>query len=488
KDYGIEVTGEVDQSTYEQIMLAPFRALRKKNSGEDVKKLQSRLTELEYYHGKISGNYLDGTYSAIGSFQGKHHLPVTGEADIETLTLLYSNNALGKNHQLSPVSATAPPANPTPTPGPNDVIVPDIDDPSSEDQLQQVPYVKKLQSASTGNEVLQLQTKLTELGYYEGPLSGGYYKQTIAAVKAFQEKHHLSVDGITGKITWNTLFNNTEVLPASATPKPTPEPTPVPYALTVDVANQVIHVYGLDEKNQHTKLEKQMICSTGTEKYPSDVGDWELNGRTARWAYFPKWGSHAQYWTRINSSIAFHSVIYNSVNTMDLSVKSYNKLGAPASHGCIRLLVEDAKWVYDNVGKGTIVTIREDLPEDPELMELLKPPKLDRSVMLPSQTPQPTPLPQYDGSTPPTKEIQTLKKGSKGEEVYWLQMKLKELGYYQGTVTGAYHQGTANAVKAYQKDHGLKSDGTAGKSTLEHLYDSLLPAEPIVIPIPTKSS
>lgn len=39
-----------------------------------------------------------------------------------------------------------------------------------------------------------------------------------------------------------------------------------------------------------------------------------------------------------------------------LSVKSFEALGTPASHGCVRLLVSDAKWIYDNCKEGTIIT------------------------------------------------------------------------------------------------------------------------------------
>ena len=37
-------------------------------------------------------------------------------------------------------------------------------------------------------------------------------------------------------------------------------------------------------------------------------------------------------------------------------------------------------------------------------------------------------------------------------------MKLKELGYYTGTVTGGYYSGTEKAVRAFQKDHGITVD------------------------------
>ena len=61
--------------------------------------------------------------------------------------------------------------------------------------------------------------------------------------------------------------------------------------------------------------------------------------------------------------------------------------------------------------------------------------------------------------------------------MYWLQRKLADLGYYQGAVTGEYWSGTADAVKTYQKDQGLKADGIAVKKTLEALYADVLNTE-----------
>ena len=168
---------------------------------------------------------------------------------------------------------------------------------------------------------------------------------------------------------------------------------------------------------------------------------------------------------------------YSEPDTRKLNVKSYNKLGRRASHGCIRMLVSDAKWMYDNIKKGTTVHITEDLPLDEELTKSLLPPDLDKKYMLPKTTPEPTAEPAYTSDGTPPQPFRTLKKGSKGEDVYWLQRKLADLGYYQGAVTGEYWSGTADAVKAYQKDQGLKADGIAAKKTLEALYADVLNTE-----------
>ena len=478
-DFSLLQSGEADLETQEMIYAAQWRPLRLGSVGEDVRQLQIRLTSLGYYAGKVSGNYLPATQEAVALFQRSVGESSNGIADLDTLTLLYADDAPSYQE-----AAEAQPAL-TPAPPEQDGII------GNEDIIFFTPaptvaFTKKLKYESKGETVKDVQRRLTELGYYEGNISGNFLGHTRNAVKAFQKQNALEADGIIGEATWNVLFNDPDVRSAADEPKPTPAPTPIPYAITVDVTNQVTTVYGLDENGEYTRIVRQMLCSTGMKGYPSDVGDWVLNGRTARWCYFPKWGSHAQYWTRINASIAFHSVIYNSVNTMDLSVKSYNKLGSRASHGCIRLTVADARWIYNNCGAGTVVTITEKLPSDPELRRALKLPSLNKTNMLPYVTATPTAAPVYVSGTLPYTDLKTMKKNSKGEDVFWLQSKLKELGYYNGHIGGIYLDGTVKAVKAFQKDHGLSQTGTADEATLRRIYEQEL-ATPTPAATPTPS-
>lgn len=58
------------------------------------------------------------------------------------------------------------------------------------------------------------------------------------------------------------------------------------------------------------------------------------------------------------------------------------------------------------------------------------------------------------------------KSGSSGEEVRKIQTKLKNWGYYNGSVDGVYGWQTENAVRSFQKKNGLKVDGVAGEATL----------------------
>ena len=58
---------------------------------------------------------------------------------------------------------------------------------------------------SRGEEVRTIQTKLKRWGYYNGNIDGIYGSQTLAAVKWFQRKNGLVVDGIAGKRTLEAM-------------------------------------------------------------------------------------------------------------------------------------------------------------------------------------------------------------------------------------------------------------------------------------------
>ncbi len=120
------------------------------------------------------------------------------------------------------------------------------------------------------------------------------------------------------------------------------------YYLQVNKRTNVVTVY----QSNGTPY-KAFICSAGGDTplgtfYTSQKLRWhELMG--------PVWG---QYCTRITGSILFHSVwYYQNGNPATQSYAEYNKLGNLASHGCIRLTVGDAKWIYDNCPTGTQVRI-----------------------------------------------------------------------------------------------------------------------------------
>ncbi len=72
--------------------------------------------------------------------------------------------------------------------------------------------------------------------------------------------------------------------------------------------------------------------------------------------------------------------------------------------------------------------------------------------------------------TPADSTVEVLSKyGSTGNEVRNIQKKLKELGYYKGSVDGIYGSRTKTAVTKFQRNCGITADGIAGPKTLLYL-------------------
>ena len=452
--YGLPVTGEADEKTLSIIYGECYRPLSANATGEEVKLLQEKLKELGFYFGNVTGNYQEGTVAAVKEFQRICSLPDTGVADVATQGKLYAL-AVRPTPTPSPVPV-APRRTATPKPGPYQ------------------EFSKTLKQGDSSKTVQQVQQRLMDLGFFTFYKTTEYFgKNTTEAVKAFQKKNGLKTTGTVDADTWDALFNDSDV---RGVDDETKKPKPLAYFFEVDVKNQVVKVWKYNEKTKkYSDLDRAFLCATGTKQYPSPLGTFTLSGRKSRYCKFPTWGGgEARWWTKITDEIAFHSVLYSDASDpMTLKTGSYNGLGKRGSHGCIRLTVPDAHWIYDHVKEGMKVWIHDDADADPELRYAIQPGKLDTETMLGKTTPAPTAHARYNGKKAPTTVERALSVGSEGEDVYWLQMKLKELGYYKGTATGQYREGTRDAVKAYQRANRLSQSGRADKNTLLTLYQQV---------------
>lgn len=120
------------------------------------------------------------------------------------------------------------------------------------------------------------------------------------------------------------------------------------YYLQVNKATNVVTVF----KNDGTPV-KAFVCSTG---YATPIGTF-YTSQKLRW-HILDGPSYGQYCTRITGSILFHSVwYYRNGDYNSQSYREYNKLGTTASHGCVRLTVADAKWIYDNCPLRTKIVV-----------------------------------------------------------------------------------------------------------------------------------
>lgn len=148
--------------------------------------------------------------------------------------------------------------------------------------------------------------------------------------------------------------------PTPAKPKITPKPVKkaettetsgiLPgYVVRVSVTDQKVYVY--KDGNSF----KTMMCSTGVAGSETPVGDYKINKR-GNWFYSSKFQQGGKYWVGfIGTLYLFHSVPMDE--NQNIIQEEAAKLGTPASHGCVRLSVDDAYWFYKTIPDGTKVEI-----------------------------------------------------------------------------------------------------------------------------------
>lgn len=126
------------------------------------------------------------------------------------------------------------------------------------------------------------------------------------------------------------------------------------YYLTVNCTTNTVMVYAKDENGNFVVPVTAMICSTGAGG-ATPAGSFRIE-RLQSWRELMG-DVYGQYCSRINGNILFHSVwYYTNGNANTQSVRQYRNLGTSCSHGCVRLTVADAKWIFDNCN-GCAVTV-----------------------------------------------------------------------------------------------------------------------------------
>jgi len=122
------------------------------------------------------------------------------------------------------------------------------------------------------------------------------------------------------------------------------------YYIKVNYKANVVTIYKGISGKYDTPV-KAMICSTGTDTPRS--GKYTIK---SKWTWLKLYGGvYGHYVTQITGDLLFHSVPYLKKSPDTLEYWEYDKLGTAASLGCVRLTAKDAKWIYDNIGRGTIV-------------------------------------------------------------------------------------------------------------------------------------
>lgn len=123
-----------------------------------------------------------------------------------------------------------------------------------------------------------------------------------------------------------------------------------PYFVYLSLNEQKTYIY--EGSLNNWQLIKTFDSSTGLPGKETPVGIFTINDR-GDWFFSEEFEQGGKYWVKFMGDYLFHSLPYNRDQSQVLDYT----LGKPASHGCVRLTVEDSKWLYDNIPNDTKVLI-----------------------------------------------------------------------------------------------------------------------------------
>jgi hypothetical protein len=179
--------------------------------------------------------------------------------------------------------------------------------------------------------------------------------------------------------------------------------------LRASITNRVLELYN------NGRLYKRYRIAVGKKGTPTPAGEWIISYKCyspievtgTRWFGLDiPWGSYGIHGTNMPWSI-----------------------GCFASHGCIRMNNRDVEELYQWVPEGTPVFI--------------------------------------DG--PREKITRVLRRYSIGPDVVTLHFRLVELGYFYGRANGTFTKETEAAVRAFERDQGLRETGVVDEKLLRRL-------------------
>jgi lipoprotein-anchoring transpeptidase ErfK/SrfK len=172
-------------------------------------------------------------------------------------------------------------------------------------------------------------------------------KEKIIDIKTKQQeyldKNSAIVEASSGALTTTISPNNINTLNIESTTS---------YFINVNLENQKTYIYkGKPDKWQ---LVRTCSCSTGISGEDDTPSGSFSTKEKGDWFFSDKYNQGAKYWTQITGDILFHSVPFAKDKT---TVLDYT-MNKTSSHGCIRLSIDDAKWIYTNIPKGSKVIIK----------------------------------------------------------------------------------------------------------------------------------
>lgn len=229
---------------------------------------------------------------------------------------------------------------------------------------------KIISIGSKGDIVRSIQRLLNSLEGCNIKEDGIYGTETYNAIIRYQAKNALNQDGIIGKQTVSKLLSDgarkqsnaiisnisdkgkaintrevNEIIKDELNSKEMNSDTN--YYIAVSKSQREVYIYH-KEINSWVII-KTFSCSVGAPESPTIEGNFNsgLKGKELRINE-----TYVKYFTQISGDYLFHSIPYNEIGEPIDEV-----LGEAVSHGCVRLSLEDAKYIYDTIPARTGIKI-----------------------------------------------------------------------------------------------------------------------------------
>lgn len=298
----------------------------------------------------------------------------------------------------------------------------------------------KLNTGSTGQEVIKLQRALGEKGYYTAPLTGTYNGVTHLAVVNFQINNDLPPTGIVDAATLEFIFSEeAATAPECSTPEPILFGSQGEQVLSLQrtlvalgYLNRCTGKFSNETKNAIIKYQKDNnLAATG-----------EANGTTLASLYQLTCSDTAEYPTLAEGESG------DSVTKLQQALADLSLISADYITGYYGTITQRAISEFQ-----AKMSLQATGTADSETQKFLY-------YAVQAQG--------LDGSATP--KYQPLKLKDQGSEVAKLQTALKKLGYFNNDVTDYYGTITEEAVKNYQKYIGMSATGVADSRTQDKIY------------------
>ena len=360
------------------------------------------------------------------------------------------------------------------------------------------PTPKSLQRGFTGSDAVRaVQRRLKELGYYKGSADGDFGPATETAVKEFQKANGLTADGKVGEKTLAKMNAKTAVsykeAHATATPKttgkatnkptnkPTAKPTATPnlekdYYLDIGskgkkvetLQRRLVELGWLNGGVTGTYDDRTAAAVSAFQKKTSGLWEDGIAGPDTLRALYSSGAARGSNTASTNPETLEYGSEGAEVRKLQQKLKDLGYLSGSAD-GKFGAATEAAVIAFqknNNLtadGKAGTAT-QSKLYSGSARKSTGTSAKIDDGSSNSSSG--------RDTSDISSTGYITLERNSKGDQVRTLQKRLKDLGFYSGSVDGSYGESTEVAVMAFQLMNNLTVDGKAGPATQRALYGS----------------